>query len=61
MDLFSAKKLFAGQAEKVMYSLIRKSRLLMLPIDLQIELFKKMVQPILLYGVRYGVLETSTC
>ena len=33
-----------------MYSLIRKSRSLMLPIDLQIELFEKTVQPILLYG-----------
>ena len=33
-----------------MYGLIRKSRSLMLPIDLHIELFEKMVQPILLYG-----------
>ena len=49
-SFFSAKKLLAGQAEKAMYSLIRKSRSLMLPIDLQIELFEKMVQPILLYG-----------
>ena len=48
-SFFAAKKLLAGQAEKAMYGLIRKSRLLMLPIDLQIELFEKMVQPILLY------------
>ena len=47
---FSAKKLLAGQAENAMYSLIKKSRSLMLPKDLQIELFEKMVQPILLYG-----------
>ena len=33
-----------------MYSLIRKARPLLLPIDLQIELFDKMVKPILLYG-----------
>ena len=49
-SFFAAKKLLAGQAEKAMYGLIRKSRSLMLPIDLQIELFEKMVQPILLYG-----------
>ena len=33
-----------------MYSLIKKSRSLLLPIDLQIELFDKLVKPILLYG-----------
>ena len=49
-SFFAAKKLLAGQTEKAMYGLIRKSRSLMLPIDLQIELFEKMVQPILLYG-----------
>ena len=42
--------LLAGQAEKAMYSLLRKSRSLMLLIDLQIERFEKMVQPIHLYG-----------
>ena len=40
-SFFAAKKLLAGQAEKAMYGLIRKSRSLMLPIDLQIELFEK--------------------
>ena len=39
----------AGQAEKTIYNLVRKSRTLMLPIDLQIDLFNKMVQPIILY------------
>ena len=33
-----------------MYSLIRKSRSLILPLDLQIEVYEKMVKPILLYG-----------
>ena len=33
-----------------MYSLIKKSRSLLLPTDLQIELFDKLVKPILLYG-----------
>ena len=51
-SFFAAKKkLLADHAEKAMYSLIeKKSRSLMLLIDLQIELFEKMVQPILLYG-----------
>ncbi|MCW4346540.1 MAG: reverse transcriptase domain-containing protein [Candidatus Thiodiazotropha endolucinida] len=46
----AAKKHLAAQAEKAMYNLIRKSRSLLLPVDLQIELFEKMVKPILLYG-----------
>ena len=49
-SFFSATKLLAGQAEKAMFNLVRKSRTLMLPIDLQIDLFNKMVQPFLLYG-----------
>lgn len=49
-SFYSAKKHLASQGEKAMYNLIRKSRSLMLPVDLQIELFDKMVKPILLYG-----------
>lgn len=49
-SFFAAKKHMVCQAEKAMYSLIRKARALLLPIDLQIELFDKMVKPILLYG-----------
>ena len=33
-----------------MYSLLAKSRNMRLPIDLQFDLFKKLVKPILLYG-----------
>jgi hypothetical protein len=33
-----------------MYFLIKKARDLLMPIDLQIELFIKTVHPILLYG-----------
>ena len=33
-----------------MYSVLRKSRSLHLPIDLQIKLFDSLVLPILLYG-----------
>ena len=38
------------QGEKAMYSVLRKSRSLHLPIDLQIKLFDSLVLPILLYG-----------
>lgn len=38
------------QAQKAMFSLLTKARRLLLPIDLQIELFEKTVVPILLYG-----------
>ena len=33
-----------------MFSVLRKSRKLQLPVDLQIQLFDSMVVPILLYG-----------
>ena len=49
-SFYSAKKQLVNQAEKAMYSLIRKSWSLILPLDLQIELYEKMVKPILLYG-----------
>ena len=38
------------QASKAMFSILTKSRRLMLPIDIQIDLFEKTVVPILLYG-----------
>ena len=49
-SFYSAKKQLVNQAEKAMFCLIRKSRPLMLPLDLQIELYEKMVKPILLYA-----------
>ena len=39
-----------SQAEKAVNSLIKKSRSLLLPLDMQFELFEKLVKPILLYG-----------
>ena len=39
-----------NQARKAMFSLLTKSRRLSLPVDIQIELFEKIVLPILLYG-----------
>ena len=45
-----AKKELAAQANKAMFSILKMSRKFSLSIDLQIELFMKMVKPILLYG-----------
>ena len=45
-----AKKHIVDQANYALFSLQRKIRHLNLPIDLQIELFNKMIKPILLYG-----------
>ena len=44
------KKYLSEQANKAMFSLLRKIRNLNLPISLQIDLFDKMIKPILLYG-----------
>lgn len=49
-SFYAAKNHVSSQAQKTMYSLIKKSKSLALPVDLQIELFDKMVKPILLYG-----------
>ena len=43
-------KQLAEQGTRAMYSLLAKARNLRLPIDMQIDLFKKLVKPILLYG-----------
>ena len=39
-----------GQSRKAMFALLKKSKELYLPIDLQIELFDSLILPILLYG-----------
>ena len=46
----SAKKHIAEQANKALFALMKKSRHLDLPIDIQIDLFNKTIKPILLYG-----------
>ena len=46
----SCKKHIADQANNAMYSLLRKIRVLNLPIEMQIDLFNKLIKPILLYG-----------
>jgi len=45
------KKHLFNQAQKAMYAILRKSRRMGLPIDLQLQLFDSVVSPILLYGV----------
>ena len=46
----SCKKHIAEQANHAMFSLLRKIRVLNLPIEMQIDLFNKLIKPILLYG-----------
>ena len=49
------KKYLSDQANKAMFSLLKKIRVLNLPISMQIELFNKTIKPILLYGAEiYG-------
>ena len=45
-----AKKHIAEQANKALFSLLRKIRNLSLPFDVQIDLFNKTIKPVLLYG-----------
>ena len=45
-----AKKHLCEQAQKAMYGVIRKIRQFNLPIECQLDLFDKVVTPILLYG-----------
>ena len=45
-----AQKRLCAADNRAMFSLIRKCRKLNLPIDVQLDLFEKCVQPVLLYG-----------
>lgn len=49
-SFLTAKKYIANQASRAMFNLLKKARSLLLPIDIQIELFQKTIKPILLYG-----------
>lgn len=49
-SFLKAKKYIADQANTALFSLLRKIRTLNLPIDMQIDLFNKIIKPILLYG-----------
>ena len=46
----SCKKHVAEQANNAMFALMRKIRMLNLPIEMQIDLFNKLIEPIVLYG-----------
>ena len=45
-----AKTKLAEVANKAMYALLQKVRSFNLPVDMSLELFNKLVMPILLYG-----------
>lgn len=49
-SFLKAKKHLCNQALKAMYGVIRKIRQFNLPVTCQLELFDKMVVPVLLYG-----------
>lgn len=49
-SFFATKKHVAEQAKRASYSLLNKIKTISLPVDIQIDLFEKMVKPILLYG-----------
>ena len=44
------QKYLYDQASKAMYAVLNRCRNLMLPVDLQLQLFDTLVLPILLYG-----------
>ena len=57
-----AKKYIADQARKAVFALLKKAKQLLLPIDIQLDLFNKCIRPILLYGCEvwgYGNVEIS--
>ena len=59
-SVLTAKKYITEQGSKAMFSLLRKIKILNLPLDIQIELFNKIVKPVLLYGCEvlgYGNLD----
>ena len=49
-SFLKAKRHIADQATNALFSLLRKIRTLDLPIDMQVDLFNKLIKPILLYG-----------
>ena len=52
----NCKKHIAEQASIAMFALLRKIRVLNLPIEMQIDLFNKLIKPILLYGCEIWVI-----
>ena len=58
-SLAKLKKNVFNKASRAMFSLLKKSRVLNLPIDLQLDLFDKLVTPILLYGSEIWAYENN--
>ena len=56
--LKNSKRLY-DQSRKAMYSVLRKSKMLYMPVDIQLQLFDSMVAPILLYGSEVTGFEKS--
>ena len=59
-SFLATKKHIAEQAIKAMFSPLQKIKCLSLPFDIQIDLFNKIVKPVLLYGCEilgYGNLD----
>ena len=50
VSFLTTKKFIAEQASKAMFCFLRKTKPLQLPLDIQIDLFNKIVKPVLLYG-----------
>ena len=53
-SFLATKKHTAEQPSKAIFSLLRKIKCLSLPFDVQIDLFNKIVKPVLLYGSEIG-------
>lgn len=49
-SFINTKKYLAGKATKAIYGVLKKTRMFNLSIDCQLDLFDKIVVPILLYG-----------
>ena len=59
-SFLAMKKYIANQAKKALFCLLKKARSQLLPIDIQLELFNKLIKPILLYGCEiWGVGDLS--
>ena len=59
-SFFRSKKYIADQGRKAVFALLKKAKQLLLPLDIQIDLFNKCIRPILLYGCEiwgYGNVE----
>ena len=62
-SFFAVKKHIDSQANLAVFCLLKKAKALLVPIDIQIEMFQKTVKPILLYACEiygYGNVDVRT-